>query len=117
MEITFRDLQTKLRLNSSQILKITKKILHHENIDQVILLNQAGSNTHEDICESLELFAEEVMPEFHAREPQHQEWKRKVLAGKIELEEIDTDEFSFRGTAKPTIKPDGERIDSSTAAG
>ena len=27
------------------------------NIDQVILLNQAGKNTHEDICASLELFA------------------------------------------------------------
>ena len=27
------------------------------NIDQVILLNQAGRNTHEHICESLELFA------------------------------------------------------------
>ena len=42
------------------------------------------------ICESLELFAKEVMPEFHAKEPAHQEWKRKVLAGEIELEDIDT---------------------------
>ena len=39
------------------------------NVDQVILLNQAGKNTHEDICSSLELFATEVMPEFHDREP------------------------------------------------
>ena len=45
------------------------------NIDQVILLNQAGKNTHEHICESLELFAREVMPEFHATNPQHQAWK------------------------------------------
>src|SRR5579862_9911138 len=44
------------------------------NIDQVILLNQAGRNTHEHICESLELFAREVMPEFHAAEPEHLEW-------------------------------------------
>ena len=36
------------------------------NVDQVILLNQAGRNRHEDICEALELFATEVMPEFHA---------------------------------------------------
>ena len=42
----------------------------------MILLNQAGKNRHEDICASLELFAAEVMPEFHAREPEHQEWKQ-----------------------------------------
>ena len=38
------------------------------HIDQVILLNQAGKNSHEHICESLELFASEVMPEFR-RDP------------------------------------------------
>jgi alkanesulfonate monooxygenase SsuD/methylene tetrahydromethanopterin reductase-like flavin-dependent oxidoreductase (luciferase family) len=43
------------------------------NIDQVILLNQAGRNTHADICDSLELFAAEVMPEFHALVPTHEE--------------------------------------------
>ena len=59
-------------------------------IDQVVLLNQAGQNTHEDICASLELFASEVMPEFHALEPAHQEWKADVLAGRITLDEIDT---------------------------
>jgi hypothetical protein len=58
--------------------------------DQIILLNQAGKNQHDHICESLELFAREVMPEFHANEPAHQEWKRQVLAREIELEEIDT---------------------------
>jgi alkanesulfonate monooxygenase SsuD/methylene tetrahydromethanopterin reductase-like flavin-dependent oxidoreductase (luciferase family) len=33
-------------------------------VDQVILLQQAGRNQHEHICESLELFASEVMPAF-----------------------------------------------------
>jgi alkanesulfonate monooxygenase SsuD/methylene tetrahydromethanopterin reductase-like flavin-dependent oxidoreductase (luciferase family) len=60
------------------------------NVDQIIFLNQAGKNTHEHICESLELFANAVMPEFHAREPEHQAWKQKVLSGEIELEAIDT---------------------------
>ena len=64
------------------------------NVDQVILLNQAGKNTHEDICSSLELFAAEVMPEFHDREPEHQAWKQAVLAGDIELEELDTEPFA-----------------------
>ena len=66
------------------------------HIDQVILLNQAGKNTHEHICESLELFAREVMPEFHAHEPAQQAWKRQVLAHEIELEEIDTAPFRER---------------------
>ncbi|MBO0710984.1 MAG: LLM class flavin-dependent oxidoreductase, partial [Acetobacteraceae bacterium] len=44
-------------------------------VDSIILLNQAGRNTHQHICESLELFAREVMPEFHAMEPEHQDWK------------------------------------------
>ena len=66
------------------------------NIDQVILLNQAGMNTHEDICSSLELFASEVMPEFHANIPAHEAWKKAVLAGDILLEEIETDAFNVR---------------------
>jgi alkanesulfonate monooxygenase SsuD/methylene tetrahydromethanopterin reductase-like flavin-dependent oxidoreductase (luciferase family) len=64
------------------------------NVDQVILLNQAGKNTHADICSSLELFATEVMPEFHEREPEHQAWKAAVLAGDLELEELDTEPFA-----------------------
>jgi alkanesulfonate monooxygenase SsuD/methylene tetrahydromethanopterin reductase-like flavin-dependent oxidoreductase (luciferase family) len=60
------------------------------NVDQIIFLNQAGKNSHEHICESLELFANEVMPEFHANEPAHQAWKQQVMNGDIELEDIDT---------------------------
>jgi alkanesulfonate monooxygenase SsuD/methylene tetrahydromethanopterin reductase-like flavin-dependent oxidoreductase (luciferase family) len=77
---------------------IRKKLRKFEssNIDQVILLNQAGMNTHEDICSSLELFATEVMPEFHANIPAHEDWKRGVMAGDIELEEIDTEQFNIR---------------------
>ena len=36
------------------------------------------------------------MPEFHDDEPAHQEWKRKVLAREIELEEIDTTPYRER---------------------
>jgi alkanesulfonate monooxygenase SsuD/methylene tetrahydromethanopterin reductase-like flavin-dependent oxidoreductase (luciferase family) len=90
-------------IGSPDTLRRKLRKFEESNIDQVILLNQAGANTHEDICESLELFAREVMPEFHAREPAHQEWKRGVLAGEIQLDEIDTDPYSFRTTATPTI--------------
>jgi hypothetical protein len=77
-------------------------------VDQVILLNQAGNNTHEHICESLELFAREVMPEFQAREAEHQQWKAKVLGREIELAEIDTEPFNVAGRAKPTLPPSRE---------
>ena len=60
------------------------------NVDQIIFLNQAGKNEHEHICESLDLFAKEVMPEFHENEAAHQQWKRQVLDGEIELDVIDT---------------------------
>jgi hypothetical protein len=38
-------------------------------VDQVIFIQQAGRNKHEHICESLELFASEVMPAFKSRDP------------------------------------------------
>jgi alkanesulfonate monooxygenase SsuD/methylene tetrahydromethanopterin reductase-like flavin-dependent oxidoreductase (luciferase family) len=62
-------------------------------VDQVILLAQAGRTAHDDICRSLELFAREVMPEFHAREPEHGRWKADVLAGRIGLEGEDADTY------------------------
>jgi luciferase family oxidoreductase group 1 len=63
------------------------------HVDQVILLNQAGRTTHEDICASLELFAREVMPEFHDREPAQQRWKADVLEGRIELHDTDAEAY------------------------
>ena len=77
---------------------IRKKLRKFEasHIDQVILLNQAGMNSHKDICDSLELFAREVMPEFHANIPRHEAWKADVMAGRIQLEEIDTEAFNTR---------------------
>ena len=77
---------------------IRKKLrrFKESKVDSIILLNQAGRNTHEHICESLELFAKEVMPEFHADIPAHEEWKRQVLAGEVELEELDTAAFKDR---------------------
>jgi alkanesulfonate monooxygenase SsuD/methylene tetrahydromethanopterin reductase-like flavin-dependent oxidoreductase (luciferase family) len=36
-------------------------------VDQLIFVSQAGRNRHEHICESLELFAREVLPEFAER--------------------------------------------------
>ncbi len=72
---------------------IRKRLREFEaaHVDQVILLNQAGRTTHDDICASLELFAREVMPEFHARDADQQRWKGDVLAGRVELDAVDTE--------------------------
>jgi alkanesulfonate monooxygenase SsuD/methylene tetrahydromethanopterin reductase-like flavin-dependent oxidoreductase (luciferase family) len=53
-------------------------------VDQVIFVSQAGTNRHEDICESLELFAREVMPEFHEGEEAREKAKLERLAPAIE---------------------------------
>ena len=65
------------------------------HVDQVILLNQAGKTSDQAIRDSLDLFAREVMPEFHDRQPAQEAWKADVLAGRIELEEIDTVGFDL----------------------
>jgi alkanesulfonate monooxygenase SsuD/methylene tetrahydromethanopterin reductase-like flavin-dependent oxidoreductase (luciferase family) len=49
-------------------------------VDQVIFIQQAGRNRHEDICASLELFGAAVLPEFAAEEPERQRCKRDDLA-------------------------------------
>jgi hypothetical protein len=89
---------------------IRKRLLELEkaNVDQVILLNQAGKNTHEDICSSLELFAREVMPEFQGREAEHQAWKRAVLAGEEKIEIIDTEAYNMAARGRPTQVPSDE---------
>jgi alkanesulfonate monooxygenase SsuD/methylene tetrahydromethanopterin reductase-like flavin-dependent oxidoreductase (luciferase family) len=48
-------------------------------VDQLIFVMQAGKNRHEDICDSLELFARKVMPEFKAREEANAAAKAKRL--------------------------------------
>src|SRR6201998_467571 len=47
-------------VGSPETLRAKLRKFESSHIDQVIFLNQAGQNTHEHICESLELFATEV---------------------------------------------------------
>lgn len=89
-------------IGSPETIRQRLKDLADTNVDQVILLNQAGKNTHQDICDSLALFAREVMPEFHDRHAQQEQWKAAVLAGEIELEDIDTEPFNITRGRKPT---------------
>jgi alkanesulfonate monooxygenase SsuD/methylene tetrahydromethanopterin reductase-like flavin-dependent oxidoreductase (luciferase family) len=53
-------------------------------VDQVIFVSQAGRNRHEHICESLELFAKEVMPEFLECEQEREDAKHERLGPAID---------------------------------
>ena len=82
-------------IGSPETIRKRLRLFEEAHVDQVILLNQAGKTTHQDICDSLELFAKEVMPEFHARQPAQDAWKQDVLAGRIVLEELDTERYDL----------------------
>lgn len=53
-------------------------------VDQMIFVMQAGANRHEHICEALELFAREVMPEFDERHEARERAKLARLAPAME---------------------------------
>jgi alkanesulfonate monooxygenase SsuD/methylene tetrahydromethanopterin reductase-like flavin-dependent oxidoreductase (luciferase family) len=53
-------------------------------VDQVIFLQQAGKNRHAEICQSLELFAAEVLPEFSAAAQQCADEKARALVPYLE---------------------------------
>jgi putative sterol carrier protein len=53
-------------------------------VDQIIFAAQMGKNRHEHVCDSLELFARDVMPEFHGRREQRDADKRARLVNPIE---------------------------------
>jgi alkanesulfonate monooxygenase SsuD/methylene tetrahydromethanopterin reductase-like flavin-dependent oxidoreductase (luciferase family) len=53
-------------------------------VDQVIFIQQGGNNKHEHICESLELFADKVMPEFKENEEKRLRLKAERMAPAIE---------------------------------
>ena len=62
--------------------QITELIRRYEaaGVDQLIFVSQAGRNRHEDICASMELFAQEVLPEFAARADEVDRAKEERLA-------------------------------------
>ena len=96
-------------IGSPDTIRKKLRIFQESNVDQVILLNQAGNTTHEDICGSLQMFAEEIMPEFHADEDRRAQWKADVMSRKIVLEDLDTqphDIFSHQNEDIVRLTPD-----------
>ncbi len=58
--------------------------MQEAGVDQTIFLQQAGRNSHKNICSSLELFAGEVMAELHAHEAEREAAKQAELAPYVE---------------------------------
>ena len=55
------------------------------------------------------MFAEEVMPEFHALEGEHATWKDNVLSGRLTLEDLETkvyDIFSHQNADIVRLTPE-----------
>ncbi|MDQ1396687.1 MAG: hypothetical protein QOG64_1946, partial [Acidimicrobiaceae bacterium] len=77
-------------------------------VDQVIFVSQAGKNKHEHICESLQLFAKEVMPDLHEGESEREQKKLDRLGPAIERAlarrqpvRSTPEDYSFAAAMKP----------------
>jgi alkanesulfonate monooxygenase SsuD/methylene tetrahydromethanopterin reductase-like flavin-dependent oxidoreductase (luciferase family) len=69
-------------------------------VDQAVFIQQGGRNKHQHICESLELFAQEVLPEFKAREIERARKKEAELAPYV------AKAMARKQTAKPMTDAD-----------
>jgi alkanesulfonate monooxygenase SsuD/methylene tetrahydromethanopterin reductase-like flavin-dependent oxidoreductase (luciferase family) len=80
-------------------------------VDQVIFIHQGGKMQHEHICESLQLFADEVMPEFKAESAQRDQVKAVALAPFVEAAMKRRDITPpLADDEIPTIKSLGRRV-------
>jgi hypothetical protein len=53
-------------------------------VDQLVFVSQSGRTRHEHICESLELFAHQVLPEFAEQADAYEHAKAQRLQGAVE---------------------------------
>jgi len=65
-------------------LRETLRKFQSSGVDQTIFIQQSGKNRHEHICEALELFAKDVMPEFKEDEARRLARKEEELAPYVE---------------------------------
>jgi alkanesulfonate monooxygenase SsuD/methylene tetrahydromethanopterin reductase-like flavin-dependent oxidoreductase (luciferase family)/putative sterol carrier protein len=76
-------------------------------VDQVIFVSQAGRNRHEHICESIELFATEVLPRFAEGREEKETAKRERLAEAVERA-LERREPPRAGDTEYLVSPQGE---------
>ncbi len=72
-------------------------------VDQVVFCLQAGANKHEHICEALELFGEQVVPQFASERDERDAAKAARLAPAVER--------ALARRSAPRSAPDGYVID------
>ncbi|RYE54354.1 MAG: LLM class flavin-dependent oxidoreductase, partial [Rhizobiaceae bacterium] len=60
------------------------RVMEDAGVDQVLLMHQGGKMPHDQNCESLELFAREIMPEFAERHEARERLKLERIAPHIE---------------------------------
>ena len=65
-------------------LRETLRKFQSSGVDQTIFIQQSGKNRHEHICEALELFAKDVMPDFKEDEARRLARKEEELAPYVE---------------------------------
>jgi alkanesulfonate monooxygenase SsuD/methylene tetrahydromethanopterin reductase-like flavin-dependent oxidoreductase (luciferase family) len=65
--------------NPDQV-RATLETFEGVGVDQVVFIQQGGNNRHEHICESLELFAGRILPDFKARHEARARRKAEELA-------------------------------------
>src|SRR6516162_1279836 len=72
------------RIGTPEQLRAHLKSFEDAGVDQVAFIQQGGKNRHDHICQSLELFAREVLPEFDEREEARARRKRQELTPFLE---------------------------------
>ncbi|PXX71487.1 alkanesulfonate monooxygenase SsuD/methylene tetrahydromethanopterin reductase-like flavin-dependent oxidoreductase (luciferase family) [Nocardia tenerifensis] len=78
-------------------------------VDQIVFQAQTGATSHEHICESLELFAREVMPEFVDGREEREQAKRDRLAIPIK-EALSRVEVPAKDVSDYVIRTDMEQF-------
>ena len=71
-------------IGSPDQVRANLEALEAAGVDQVVFVQQAGKNRHVHICESLELFASQLMPAFKERHESQQQRKSERLAPAVE---------------------------------
>jgi hypothetical protein len=80
-------------------------------VDQVAFIQQGGRNRNEHICEALELFARDVMPEFKEHEAARQKRKAEELAPYVEKAFVRKQKMrELRDDEIPTVVALGRQI-------
>ena len=92
------------RSGIGSVSQVRQRLLDLEDagVDEVTFIMQMGDNKHHHICESIELFAKEIMPEFKERDEIRTREKAKELEPYVEAA------FDRIGGPKVTHVPDEE---------